>query len=65
MRMKELKDLDLTSDFVFFKVMQNPKLCKRLLEVILGVEIERIEYPENQKTLLAGYFWRRQSHIYL
>ena len=55
MRMKELKDLDLTSDFVFFKVMQNPKLCKRLLEVILGVEIERIEYPENQKTLQAKY----------
>ena len=55
MHLKELKDLDLTSNFVFFKVMQKPELCRRLLEVILGVEIERIEYPENQKDMEAKY----------
>ena len=31
--------------------MQNPKLCKKLLETILGIEIERIEYPEGQKVI--------------
>ena len=32
-------------------VMQDPELCKELLEVILNVPIERVEYPELQKTI--------------
>ncbi|MDU3181763.1 MAG: Rpn family recombination-promoting nuclease/putative transposase [Lachnospiraceae bacterium] len=41
--------LTLADDFMFFKVMQNEKLCKELLEIILGVEIEKIVYNEGQK----------------
>lgn len=48
---KRWEDLDLTEDFIFGKVMRNRKLCKKLLEVILGVRIERIEYPEEQKSI--------------
>lgn len=39
----------------FFKVMQDPELCRKLLEVILNVEIERIECPEGQKTIDEKY----------
>lgn len=55
MRKKEFRDLDLTNDFIFFKVMLNPELCRKLLEVILNVEIEWIEYPEGQKTIDEKY----------
>ena len=48
---KDFKELDLTNNFLFLKVMQDPELCKKLLEIILDVEIERIEYSEKEKTL--------------
>lgn len=48
---KDFKELDLTNNFLFLKVMQDPELCKKLLEIILDVEIERIEYLEKEKTL--------------
>lgn len=48
---KDFKDLDLTNNFLFSKVMQDPQLCRELLEIILDVEIERIEYSEMEKTL--------------
>lgn len=44
-------DLKISNDFMFAKVMRNKRLCKKLLEVILGIEIEKIEYPEEQKTI--------------
>ena len=45
------KELTLADSFIFYKVMQDKELCKRLLEIILDVEIERIEYPEGEKTI--------------
>ena len=48
---KDFKELDLTNNFLFLKVMQDPDLCRKLLEIILDVEIERIEYSEKEKTL--------------
>ena len=60
--MKELKntieigtsweELGICNDFLFGKIMQNPDLCKELLRRIFPqLEIERIEYPELQKTI--------------
>lgn len=56
MRKKDNKEvpfekLGLSNDYIFSKAMQNPKLCKKLLEVILGIKIKKIEYPEAQKTI--------------
>ena len=48
---KDFKELDLTNNFLFLKVMQDPELCRKLLEIILDVEIERIEYSEKEKTI--------------
>ena len=52
---KELKDLTIVDDFMFGAVMSNPKLCKPLLEMILEKRIQRIEYPELQKTIDKQY----------
>ena len=49
---KSWEELGICNDFLFGKVMQNPELCKELLKRILPeLEIERIEYPELQKTI--------------
>lgn len=46
------EDLGISNDFLFGKVMQNPKLCKELLQRILpDLKIDHIEYPELQKTI--------------
>lgn len=43
--------LTIANDFLFGKVMQNRRLCKKLLEIILKVKIKKIEYPELQKAV--------------
>lgn len=47
----EWEELGLSNDFLFGKVMGNPELCKETLETILGIAIQKIEYPERQKTV--------------
>ena len=51
-RQEDWESLGLSNDFLFGKVMSNPKLCIKLLERIFPeLEIERIEYPELQKSI--------------
>lgn len=45
------ENLKISNDFIFAKVMRNPELCKGILERLLDVRIERITYPEEQKTI--------------
>ena len=52
---KTLEQLTIVDDFMFGAVMRDPKLCKPLLEMVLGVKIARIEYPELQKTVSERY----------
>lgn len=43
-------EIGLSDDFIFGKVMQKPKLCKKLLQMILPeLDIDYIEYPEWKK----------------
>ena len=54
---REIKweSLGISNDFLFGKVMQNPELCRELLQRILPeLDIERIEYPELQKSIKEG-----------
>lgn len=51
LRTQDYGELGFTNDFMFAKVMRNQRLCKQLLEVILDVRIERIDYLEEQKTI--------------
>ena len=48
---KTLKELNLEDDFLFAHVMSDKDICKEFLEKLLEVEIEKIEMPENQKTI--------------
>ena len=52
---KPIEELTITDDFMFGAVMRDPRLLKPLLEMILGVKIRRIEYPELQKALNERY----------
>ena len=46
------EELQISNDFIFGKIMQNPGLCKELLQRILpDLKIDRIEYPETQKAI--------------
>ena len=49
---KTWESLGIDNDFLFGKVMQDPELCKELLQRILpDLEIDHIEYPELQKEI--------------
>ena len=49
--LKTLKDLNLEDDFLFANVMNDKEICKEFLEKLLEIDIERIEIPQNQKTI--------------
>lgn len=40
---KKLKDLTIRDNFMFAAVMMETDNCKHFLEMVLGIEIERIE----------------------
>lgn len=49
----EWEQLGISNDFLFGKIMRNPELCRELLQIILpGLEIDHIEYPEIQKSII-------------
>ncbi len=52
---EEYEKLTFTDDFIFMKVMQNEDLCKRLLETILHIKIDHLEYVQNQLQLKDAY----------
>jgi len=45
------QNLTPSNDFVFSKMMRNEVICKGLIETLLGFDIDRIEYPEEQKSI--------------
>ena len=58
MKMKKYEELELRDDFMFSRIMSNPKFVKPLLETILGVKIRKIVYPQTQNTYrLKGFGW--------
>ncbi len=50
-RIKEWEELSICDNFLFQKVMQNPRLCKRLIEKLLCIRVKNITYPDAEKTL--------------
>ena len=46
------KELGISNDFLFGKIMRNPNLCKELLQRIFPqLDIDYVEYPETQKSI--------------
>ena len=49
---KLYKELKFTDDFMFAKVLvNNPEICRRLLELLLDIKIKAVSVPESQKTI--------------
>ena len=48
---KQFKPVTIQDDMMFGTVMADPNYCKPFLETILGMKIDRIEYPERQKVI--------------
>ncbi len=55
MRNVNWEKLDITNSFIFGKVMLNPDICKELLELILEIKIDHIEYPMIEKSIKMLY----------
>ena len=54
-RIKPVEELRFTDDFMFCHVMKSPDLCKGVIERLLGIKVEKIEYPELQKEIRPYY----------
>ena len=50
-RIKDWDELTIADNFLFQKVMQNPRLCKRLINKLLNIQVKSIIYPEPEKTI--------------
>ena len=50
------QSLTITDDFIFCKVFQDAELCRELLEILLDIKIDHVEYPEPQKEFKSGIF---------
>ncbi len=50
-RIKEWEELTISDNFLFQKVMQNPRLCKRLIEKLLHIQVKNIIYPVAEKVI--------------
>lgn len=51
-RQKKYEELGFTDDFMFTKVLvNNPEICRRVLELILDIKIKQVVVPEKQKVI--------------
>ncbi len=50
-QIKEWEELTICDNFLFQKVMQNKRICKRLIEKLLHIKVKDITYPDAEKTL--------------
>ena len=48
---KTIRELNLEDDFLFSKVMADNEICKRVLEQILNISIEKVVYLYTQRTI--------------
>lgn len=43
--LKKLNSLTIADNFIFTKVMQNERLCRHTLELLLGIKVKKLVYP--------------------
>ena len=55
MTFKPIDELFFTDDYMFGTVMRNAEICKSILETLLNIQIEKLEYPELQKSISTYY----------
>ena len=52
---KTFEELTFADDWMFQKVMQNPKICAELVERLLHINVDHVEYPELEKAIAPYY----------
>lgn len=52
---KPWEELTIADNFIFCKVMENEKICRRMLEVLLGIRISRIDYLRTEHPMENFY----------
>ena len=52
---KPFEELEFSDDFIFGKVMQNPEICAQVIECLLKIKVDHIEYPVLQKEIRPYY----------
>lgn len=53
--LKAWEDLTIADDYMFKLVMSHKRICKHLLEIILGIKIRKLIEPETEKAVKIGY----------
>ena len=53
--MKPWNELKITDDYIFCKVMQNESICRQMLELLLNIKIDRLEYVHNQYAIAPDH----------
>lgn len=48
---KPWEELNISDNFIFCKVMHNKELCKEMLEILLGIKVQDIEYIKSEHPL--------------
>ena len=54
-KIKPFEDLEFSDDFIFCKIMHNPEICAGVIERLLHIKVDHIEYPELQKNIQPYY----------
>lgn len=52
---KRWEDLQFYDNYIFCRVMEEPEMCRRMLEILLGIEIEKIEYLVSERHIETEY----------
>ena len=52
---KPLEELTFTDDYMFGAVMHNAEICAEVIERLLHIKVDHVEYPELQKVLKPYY----------
>lgn len=73
-KIKDWSEVTITNSFMFYKVFtSNPDACKRLLEILLGMKIARIDYPQGERvfdvdaeahSIRLDVFTQDKNHVY-
>lgn len=71
---KDWSEQDISNGFMFYKIFTTyPDMCKKLLEILLGLKIAKIEYPEGERifnidaqahSIRLDIFTQDKNHVY-
>lgn len=54
-KIKQWEQINIKSDYMFYRVLQEKEICKETIEILLGVKIREIKYIEDKKSVTKDY----------